>query len=157
MTAPRTYAAIVVAGLTALAGCVGDDGPQLRLTTLGVTGETDFGLLDVEVHLFDATSHQHLGCSGQYEGLEDVDASDVTYQVDAWFREPDRDVEVQPSALTGRSIELQVIEDDLARCPAPPGPDDDVVGISPPLDRSVFDAGQPLAFDNVTAIRIVID
>ncbi len=149
-------AALLVAGLGG-AGCIIDPEPDLRLTTLRVTGESDLGLLDVEVHLFDADSHEHLGCAGQDEGLEGVDVDDVTYHLDAWFRRPYVDDDVRPWMLDGRAVELQVIEDDVAPCPSPPGIEDDVIGISPPLDRLTFERGTTLTFDRVTAIRVVID
>lgn len=156
MSSHQVCTALVIAGLGG-AGCIVDSGPDLRITTLEVTGEVDFGLLDVEVHLFDASTHEHLGCSGEYEGLEGVDLDDVTYRLDAWVREPYADVAVAPRDLTGRMIELQVIEDDLGQCPDPPGLQDDVIGISPPLDRSTFDSGLMLSFDRVSTIQLVIN
>lgn len=140
--------------LSLAAGCTGGDGvDRLWLTDIEVTGETDFGALDVEVHLFDAIDHTHLGCAGQGDGLEDVDQSDVHYQVAALFQDPVDGGEVTPFDIVGRSIEVQVIEDDVAPCPAPPGPDDDVIGIATGLD---FYTGRPVTFDNVIDLRIVV-
>lgn len=154
----QTIIAALAAGLLGASGCIFvDSGPELRITQLRVTGESDFGMLDVEVHLFDASTHQFLGCSGEQEGLEHVDDNDLTYRVDAWFRHPDHDMELEPSDVRGRLVEVQVIEDDVAPCPAPPGIDDDVIGISPALTADTFDARPVLAFDRVPAIQIVID
>lgn len=136
----------------ATGACGGGSGDALRITDIEVTGETDFGSLEVEVHLFDALDHTFLGCAGQGEGLEDVDASDVTYAVSAYFR--DSDFEIDPVDLAGRSIEVQVIEDDTDPCPAPPGPDDDVIGIATGID---FYAGQTVAFEDVTLLRIAVE
>lgn len=138
----------------ATGACGGGSGDALRITDIEVTGETDFGSLEVEVHLFDALDHTFLGCAGQGEGLEDVDASDVTYAVSAYFRGPDSDFEIDPLDLAGRSIEVQVIEDDTDPCPAPPGPDDDVIGIATGID---FYAGQTVAFEDVTLLRIAVE
>lgn len=138
-------------------GCIIHDDPEIRITSLRVTGESDWGRLDVEVHLYDAVTHQHLGCAGDGEGLEDVDANDITYRLDAWFREPVADVALHPSVLDGRTVELQVMENDTSPCPEPPHPEDDVIGISPPLGRAAFDAGATLAFDRVVELRVVAD
>ncbi len=149
--------ALLAVALAGGAGCIIDAGPDLRIDTLRVTGETDFGLLDVEVHLFDADTHEHLGCSGQYQGLEHVDYSDVTYRPDAWFREPYADVELRPWELNGRMLEVYVVEDDADRCPEPPGVIDDMIGISGPVDRGMFELAPMLVFDHVSALRIVIE
>jgi len=132
----------------------GGGGDQLRITEIEVTGETDFGSLEVEVHLFDALDHTFLGCAGQDHGLEAVDLSDTTYAVSAYFRAPDFDRELDSFDLAGRTIEIQVVEDDDGACPVPPGASDDVIGITAGLD---FYAGQTVAFDDVTRLRIAIE
>ncbi|HVV85884.1 MAG TPA: hypothetical protein VHE35_22650 [Kofleriaceae bacterium] len=137
-----------------LAGCV-DDIARPRITALEVTGETDFGALEVEVHLFDAIDHTFLGCAGADEGLRDVDADDVLYDnLSASFRRPDVDDRVTLGDLVGVTLEVQVIEDDADPCPSPPGPDDDVIGIADGVD---VQAGTTIAFDDVVALRIVTD
>lgn len=146
---------VVAAWLVAAAGCQHD--PELLVTDIAVTGETDFGNLDVEVHLFDAVTHAHLGCAGAGEGLEKVDADDIHYEVSAFFRDPITRHQVPPAAVDGRPIEVQVIEDDLDPCPTAPGPDDDVIGISPALDVATFDRGETLAFDRVVTLRVSIE
>ncbi|HVV82834.1 MAG TPA: hypothetical protein VHE35_07125 [Kofleriaceae bacterium] len=148
---------LLVAGLAGGTGCIIDAGPDLRLTRLEVTGENDFGLLDLEVHLFDADTHEHLGCSGQDQGLEDADEDNVMYGLDAWFVRPYSDGELRPWMLGGRTLEIQVIEDDADRCPAPPGAMDDMIGISGPVDRDTFERAPMLSFDRVMAIQIQID
>ena len=115
----------------------GGGGDQLRITEIEVTGETDFGSLEVEVH-----------------GLEAVDLSDTTYAVSAYFRAPDFDRELDSFDLAGRTIEVQVVEDDDGACPVAPGASDDVIGITAGLD---FYAGQTVAFDDVTRPRIAIE
>lgn len=142
---------------TTTAACFGESDPVLRITDLEITGETDFGALDVEVHLFDQTSREHLGCAGNEEGLEEIDASDVHYAVDAFFRRSGSDNEVYPDELEGRVLELIVIEDDLAPCPAPPGPDDDVVGLLADSDLVELEAGPTLGFDDVVLIRVAVE
>lgn len=150
--------ALLATALAGGAGCIFvDHDREVRITELEVTGETDWGLLDVEVHLFDADTHQHLGCAGAAEGLERVDEDDVMYHVDAWFRAPYADVAIEPWELDGRALELQVIEDDVGVCPEPPSIEDDMIGISPPVDRAMFEVGPMLSFDRVMGIRVVID
>lgn len=149
-----SLARIVLPLALTLAACADDGLEHLEITTIQVTGEVDFGALEVEVHLFDAVDLTHLGCAGQDDGLEQVDDSDVRYQLVARFQDPRDGSEVDALDLAGRAIEVQVIEDDTDRCPTPPGPDDDVIGIATGLD---FRAGQTVAFDNVTALRIAIE
>ena len=149
--------ALAAAAVVAGAGCVIiDDEPDLRITELMVTGENDWGLLDVEVHLFDAFTYDHLGCSGRAEGLERVDANDTMYHLDAWFRDPYTGDEVRPWVLNGREVEVQVVEDDEVACPAPPGLEDDMIGISPPIDRAMVDRGPMLSFGRAT-VRLAIE
>lgn len=144
---------------TTTAACFGGDSdPVLRITDLQITGETDFGALDVEVHLFDENTREHLGCAGSQDGLQEVDASDFHYEVYASFRHgDDTDRELFPEELAGRSIELIVIEDDVAPCPVPPGIDDDVVGLRTGLGLTDFELGTTLSFDDVVALRVAVE
>ncbi|MCE9580146.1 MAG: hypothetical protein K8W52_43925 [Deltaproteobacteria bacterium] len=151
--------AFVLAAAALGGGCVGGDAqPQLHITDIEVTNEVDTlaGALDMEVHLFDATTHEHLGCSGRDEGMEPVDVSDVAYGIEAHFVSATDGFRMTPDDLIGHAIEVQVIEDDAEPCPVAPGVDDDVVGISP-VDIGAFDLGQTLAFDDVVALRIAIE
>jgi hypothetical protein len=107
--------------------------------------------------MFDAETLEHLGCSGEYEGLSGVDRNDVTYRVDAWFRDPSGDFALEPWILNGRTVELVVSEDDDGRCPEPPGSTDDMIGISGPIDRAMVEGGPMLSFDRVMGIRLVIE
>lgn len=105
----------------------------------------------------EAATREYLGCSGQVEALEDVDESDVTYHLDAWFRSPYDDEELPPSILDGRTVELQVSEDDDLPCPAPPSEDDEMIGISGPIDRAMVDDAPMLTFGRVVELRLEID
>src|SRR5689334_8732148 len=67
-----------------LAACTGTSDPELEINHVEVTGETDFGNLEVEVHVVDADTNEWLGCAGQDQGLENVDVSDVGYDVSAF-------------------------------------------------------------------------
>ena len=147
--------ALAVLALSLASGCTGGDGiDRLWITDVEVTGENDFGALEVEVHLFDAVDHTFLGCAGQGDGLEDVDESDVHYTVSALLRRATDGGELTPFDITGRSIEVQVIEDDVDPCPLPPGPDDDVIGIATGLDLFT---GRPASFDDVVDLRVVVE
>ena len=149
----RPLAALGLVLACASVGCV--DGPNdlIRITEIEVTGEIDLGALDVEVHLYDALDHTHLGCSGQDHGLEDVDENDTPYAVSAYFERSGSRGDLTLPDLIGHAVEVQVIEDDADPCPAPAGPDDDVIGISTEVD---IVNGVPAAFDDVTYLRIVV-
>ena len=141
------------------AGCVGGNGPpELHITDIEVTNEVDTlgGALDMEIHLFDATSHTFLGCAGRDEGMETVDVSDAAYAIDAHFVSAATGLRLAPDDLVGHPIEVQVIEDDAEPCPVAPGVSDDVVGITT-VDVSTFDVGQTLAFEDVVQLRIAIE
>ncbi len=139
-----------------LAACIGKHRDEVVITDIQITGETDFGALDVEVHLFDDVTGTHLGCAGAAQGLEGVDASDVAYSVYANIEQPDGDV-IYADDLEGRVLELIVIEDDVAPCPTPPGPEDDVVGLREGLDHGTLDRGPIQAFDDVVALRVAFE
>jgi hypothetical protein len=121
-----------------------------------VTGETDLGALDVEVHLFDQGTRVHLGCSGRDQGMEVVDVSDVRYSINAEFERPNGDT-LYADDLRGRPLELIVIEDDVNPCTRPPDMEDDVVGIRQGLDHATLALGGLQSFDNVIALRVVFD
>lgn len=101
-------------------------------TAIEVTNESDFGLLDMEIHLYDADTGAHLGCSGQYQGMEGVDASDISYPLLAWFIDDTGNI-LPMSALTGRNLDVEVWEDDFDPCPTAAGDPDDLVGASGPV------------------------
>lgn len=144
---------LVLAALAASAAACIDSEPTFQVTELEVSGETDFGLLEVEVHLFDQDTRVHLGCAGEEEGLEDVDASDIRHLISAELIRPGTDDGLHESDLAGRRIEMIVIEDDDLPCPVPPGPDDDVIGIALDLGVGAFDTGAIFSFDRVVAMR----
>ena len=153
------YLSLALFAATAAAACETSDHTRIpKVTDLTVTNEDDFSLLDVEVHLFDSTTHAHLGCSGQNQGMEPVDASDVVYQLDAHFIRaiPDEDQLMTEDDLVGRGIEMQIIEDDALPCPEPPGLEDDVIGIAT-VDFTTFDLGRSLSFDDVVNVRVTFD
>jgi hypothetical protein len=150
-------AALAAAASLGATGCFGSSPPKLWITDVEVTGETDFGALEVEVHLFDADTAEYLGCSGQDQGLRDVDASDLDYAVDAHFVDPGGVHRVSPDDLVGRAVEIQVIEDDQDPCPVQPGAQDDVIGISDPIDGASIGPDLPLAFDRVVSLHLAVD
>jgi hypothetical protein len=155
MSARLLFVGALAAGLMACGST--DHEPRLFIDELEITGETDFGALDVEVHLFDEATRAHLGCAGADEGLEQVDASDIRYTLDAFVRSTATGDALTESELFGRSIEVIVIEDDAVPCPAPPGPDDDVVGLAGQLGLEVFDTAPVLAFEGVVALGVGLD
>ncbi len=102
----RAVRAVLVGLFGLAAGCaVLDPAPDAEpapdrpwIERIRVVNEDDglFGLLDIEVHLFDGATGDHLGCSR----LEPVDVENVAYELDAFFVSGGRRVE--PADLFGR-------------------------------------------------------
>jgi hypothetical protein len=120
------------------------------VSAIGVTGESDFGSLEVEVHLRDAITNTWLGCSGSNSGLENVDSNNVTYTVLGWFMDAQRRA-VGVEALAGRTLRLEVSEDDSNECPGTNGGGDDPIGSSPPTPGAQLD-NLNTAFGNVLTL-----
>src|SRR4051812_22301964 len=84
----------------------------LTIKSLQVTNTTDDVLpLEIEVYVFDDTTHTLLGCAGSRQGLGPVDYQNVHYTVDATLIDPLR----HPMAaleLGGGPIHFEVWEDD---------------------------------------------
>ena len=97
------------------------DPTYVAVTEIEVANESDSGtLLEIEVHLFDARSGAFLGCSGERDGLGDVDRSGVAYLVTAFFgRAPGGADLLTVDELVGRDLYAVVIEDDDEPCPVP--------------------------------------
>jgi hypothetical protein len=139
-----------------IGGCVGTSDPELEIDHLEVTGESDgISALDVEVHVFDADTGEWLGCAGQEQGLEEVDQSDVAYDVLA-YPEDAGGFRLRDSDLFGRNVYFQVIEDDIDPCPAPPNYDggDDLIGESGPLPGDIFSTPAHYSFDRVVDLGV---
>jgi hypothetical protein len=139
--------------VSGVAGC--HDGPdRLWITQIEVLGESD-GLtrLDIEVHLFDMASRAHLGCSS----LESVDESGTLYDVEGFFTDMSGR-RVEPADLFGRDVVIEVIEDDVEPCPAPPdiAGGDDPVGTSGPIFGEDLGLTGPLSFENVAVLELAL-
>ncbi len=120
------------------------------VSAISVTDESDFGALEVEVHLRDATTNTWLGCSGGRSGLENVDSNNTTYTVTGWFMDAQsRAVGVE--ALANRNLRLEVSEDDSNECPGTNGSGDDPIGSSPPIPAAQLD-NLDTAFGNVLTL-----
>lgn len=152
-----------------LGGCLGGDEPEeellpvvdplpsdshLQLRAIQVDNETDSGnVLEVEVHVLDATTGAFLGCSGNLQGLVNVDQSNLRYNVDAHFVKPGglvgypapRSEWLTRKDVEGKTLKLVVIEDDLSACPTPADPEDDVLGTSVSLAAASLGAPAPVA------------
>jgi hypothetical protein len=120
------------------------------VSAISVTGESDFGSLEVEVHLRDAITNTWLGCSGGSSGLASVDSNNVTYTVVGWFMDSQRRA-IGVEALAGRTLRLEVSEDDSNECPGTNGSGDDPIGSSPPTPVAQLD-NLDTAFGNVLAL-----
>lgn len=101
------------------------DVPSLRVRELTIADETDEGLLEIEVQLFDEDSGVLLGCAGAMQGLLSVDEAGLRYQVDAHFVPPGspylyptgRGEWLTAQAVLGKTITVKVVEDDDLACP----------------------------------------
>ena len=94
MTSYRRTPLLLATLALGLGGCTDVFGPSrtyVAITEIELANEEDSGtLLEVEVHLYDADSGAFLGCSGEADGLADVDVAGVAYLVEAFFaRAPD--------------------------------------------------------------------
>lgn len=125
------------------------------ISSIEVTNESDGGdFLEVEVHLFDADTNEHLGCSGQDQGLEQVDASDIRYTVLGRFDDTMVPGLLRLSSIADRDVVVRVIEDDSQRCPAAPGGVDDSIGTSAPLHGADIPTTPPMQFGSVVHLAL---
>jgi hypothetical protein len=125
----------------------------VRVTAIEVTNEGDFSLLDMEVHMIDS-DNQFVACAGN-PGLEDVDASDVHYEVDAPFMAAG--LPVGSIEVGARAVRFAVWEDDNNPCPVAAGSGDDPLGASPLHTLEEWKAQpQPMAFGTTTALAIEV-
>ncbi|MCB9561592.1 MAG: hypothetical protein H6709_09520 [Kofleriaceae bacterium] len=123
------------------------DAPYVR--AIEVTGERDFGALDVEVHVVDAHDVP-VACAGAATGLAPVDRTDVRYAVDALLIRRDGQT---LGTLPDGPLRVRVTEDDADPCPVPPGRSDDLIGTSPALPAAEL-LGAPLSFDDVVYLEL---
>jgi hypothetical protein len=111
--------------------------------------------LEIEVHLYDADSGKLLGCSGDANGLADVNEPHVRYRTHAEFVRPYHEHEIlRLRHIEGRALFVRVYEDDLSRCPSPAGSADDFIGQSPVFSGDEFRDGIVMAFDDVAYLRL---
>lgn len=112
--------------------------PLIKVTEIGVTGISDgIGRLEIEVHLHEEGTDRFLACSGQINGLEDVDHSGIFYNVNATFHRPYFGPDLTYQDIIDKNVYVVVIEDDGLACPCPPDYDfpydDDRVATSDPF------------------------
>lgn len=130
------------------------DSPVVKVKEIAVTGISDgIGKLEIEVHLYDQDSGEFLGCSGQINGLERVDLSEVLYRVDADFQRPFLGPMLTLADIRDRSIYAVVKEDDSLPCPCPDDfvNADELVGITPPFTGVGLQNG--VLFTNISNLR----
>ncbi|HTJ47658.1 MAG TPA: hypothetical protein VL463_36430 [Kofleriaceae bacterium] len=109
--------------------------------------------LEVELHLEDATTGADLGCTGQSQGMEQVDDDDIPYTIDARFVRRSDGALLDMNDLAGRTIRVHAIEDDDDPCPGNIGSFDDDMGTS----ASVAPGNLPSVtgpFGNVTSVTL---
>jgi hypothetical protein len=111
--------------------------------------------LEIEVHLYDADSNELLACSGDANGLAEVNEPDIRYRTHAEFVRPYHDHEtLRLRHIEGRALFVRVYEDDSSRCPSPAGPSDDFVGQSPVFYGDEIEGGIVMQFDDVAYLRL---
>lgn len=126
----------------------------VRVTAIQVTNESDFSLLDMEVHMFDS-ANQFVGCAGN-PGLEGVDASNVHYDVNAPFITAE-EMRLGGADIGDRAVRFEVWEDDAAPCPSPAGGSDDPLGATPARTLAEWKlVPQPMSFGTTTELAIEI-
>jgi len=133
---------------------VGDIPYATAITVHGVTDGLFDDNLEVELHLVDATTGADLGCTGQSQGMESVDASDVAYTVLAHFVRPDG-TPLGMEDLAGRMIKVHAMEDDDDPCPGNYGTWDDDMGTSTAVAATQL-SSVPSTFGNVTSLSMSV-
>lgn len=144
--------------------CGRDADDRIYVTAIEVSNTTDrqlfnpSELLEIEVHLFESGTNRFIACSGEDNGMRQVDRSGVRYQLEARFTKPNgKDLlfqEVEPL-----QIRLEVFEDDFDACPQAPSSDndlwdDDLVGASASFPGSELRHGKVMQFGNVTYLHL---
>ncbi len=126
-------------------------------TAIEITGESDnigFGYLEVEIHLADADTGAFLGCTGQSQGMEDVDSSDNRYPIMATFIDA-TGARLPATALAGRNLAISVTEDDDVGCPNAFALNiDDNVGTSAPVAAADLATIAPMTFGDVVYLEL---
>jgi hypothetical protein len=125
--------------------------PEIRIRALEITMEG--AVSDVEVHVFDAASGEHLGCSDKHHGLEAVVASDTRYQLEAVVRLLHLDEPLRLDDVNGRELVFEVWQNRGPACPeaASLAAGDLPIGVSGAVAGSALDDA-PLAFDGVAPL-----
>ncbi len=135
----------------------------IRIFELQLHGVSDSGLLEIELHLFDAGSNAFLGCSGPLHGLLSVDYSGLRYSPDAHFVPPGsvsgypvpRGQWLTAQDVAGKTLRLVVLEEDAVPCPAPPSAEeDDVIAEVAALPGASLAAPRTMQFGDVTHLKI---
>jgi hypothetical protein len=136
--------------------------PTLSVKELTVREEVDeSGLLELEVHAFDADFGRFLGCAA----ITEADYSGVRYRVASPFlKSPElpRD-DRSPSKLlvdldlVGRNLVFVVTERDDAACNAPYQAGEDIVGISDVVPARALPPSIPWRFDRVVSLIVGFD
>jgi hypothetical protein len=124
----------------------------LIVHTIEVTHERDWPShrLEIEVHVFDAISFEHLGCVA----LTGVDFDDVRYTPDLAVRTPDG-TPLPAATLAGRKLRVEVVEDDADSCPTAPGTRDDTLGLIGPATLDQLTAA-PARTHHVIELGLVV-
>lgn len=151
---------VACAVVVACSACLPDR--AIRVSELAIRTEQDDGTsLDIEVHLFDAKDGVFLGCSGENQGLGEVDLAGISYQVEGRFVRADAMADGEADSpwvtdldVVGRELIFVVTEDDEARCPTLYGGKDDLVGISEIVSGAALRSSKKLSFDRVALLIV---
>lgn len=133
----------------------------VRVTSMElVSGFVDeYGLLDMEVYVFDNVTNALLGCAGMAEGMESVDAGGIRYAIDARLINP-LGVPLRAADVGSKQLRFEVWEDDDPPvCPTLFDPNgNDFAGSAPVRTRNQWQT-TPTAtnFGSVTELVVLFD
>jgi hypothetical protein len=138
--------------------------PAVKINEIQVKNLSDgIGSLEIEVHIHELGTDRFLGCSGQINGLREVDVSGRFYVVNAKFTlDQSRQRNLTYYDVKDKNIYLVIIEDDEAPCPCPPsygglGLDDLVVISAPFPGAELFQAKEITNLGNLTHLSLGLD
>lgn len=127
-------------------------------------GWGDLGkLLEIEVHMVDASNGILIGCSGDYNGLSLVDEQSILYSgFTAHFVPPDApplndappEMWITLADVQDKDIQLMVVEDDAEPCPTPVGVYDDVIATSEVFSGATLATLSTMSFGDVSVLTI---
>jgi len=156
------FFALCAIGLALFFGSDRVSAQTIYVREIRVTGERDgFGALEVEVHMywrFSQDSVRFLGCSGQNQGLRNVDVSDIHYVGLSGFFQKPAGGNLVSTDIANKNIYLITSEDDVNPCPVEYGGSlfvyDDLIGQSEIFNGNQLANLKAMTFGRVKSLLI---